>query len=117
MRSAVPDISWEHRLGCLGTMSTTSHAPCAFAALESVKQRPARLRCQAWLALNSADSRAAPGCRELEEQGRYQAVYIIEQLVHNMNCSHHLWVNKRAEHAYFVEHDFEVGATRVAGSS
>ena len=33
---------------------------------------------------------------------------IIRQMVYNMNCSHHLWVNKRADHAYFVEHDFEV---------
>ena len=32
---------------------------------------------------------------------------MLHQLVLNMNCSHHQWVNKRADHAYFVEHDFE----------
>ena len=29
-------------------------------------------------------------------------------MITNMNCSHHLWVNTRPEHAFFVEHDFEV---------
>ena len=46
-------------------------------------------------------------CRELGE-GRHQSVDLYRQLAYNMNCSHHLWVNERAEHAFFVEHDFEV---------
>ena len=49
-----------------------------------------------------------PAVRRDLEPGQYQAVDIIRQMVYNMNCSHHLWVNKRADHAYFVEHDFEV---------
>ena len=46
-------------------------------------------------------------CRELE-QGRYHSVNLYLTLAINMHCSHYLWVNTRAEHAFFVEHDFEV---------
>ena len=88
----------DHALGARGSLSTWhAEQPC----WRSVLLPQAAICFTVWLLS------CCCCCRDLGD-GRYQAVEIIQQMVLNMNCSHHLWVNKRAEHSYFVEHDFEV---------